>query len=137
MEFDLSKRTRLIDDYSDKPLPHVLTVERFFDGNNDPASIGCNLVQHPGIEVFRRTLMSLPRRGDVDAVYVQIAELDPGEGSWPFTDTIFVVGTIELDDLKAILAPLQPDEVGPGENFRVPEFISQQHRNPVLAAWWD
>jgi hypothetical protein len=137
MELELSKRTRLINEYADKPVPHVIPVEKFFDGNNDPGSIGCNLVNHPGIEVFRRTLTGMVRRGDVDAIYVQIAELDPGEGCWPFTDTVFVVGTIEVDDLKNLLKPLQPDEVGPGENFKVPSVITQQHRNPVLAAWWD
>jgi hypothetical protein len=137
MEFDLSKRTRLIAEYAHKPAPQIMPVEKFFDGNNDPGSIGCNLVNHPGIDVFGHTLMGLVRRGDVDAVYAQISELDPGEGSWPFTDTIFVVGTIEVDDLRSLLAPLKPDEVGPGENFKVPEIITQKHRDPVLAAWWD
>ncbi len=61
---------------SQQPSP-VVTIERFFDGNDDAASIGCNLIEHPGIEFFREVLLGLKRRDDVVAVYAQIAELDP------------------------------------------------------------
>ena len=77
------------------------------------------------------------RRPDVQAVYAQISELDPGDGCWPFTDTIFIVGTISPDELRGILSSLEPDEVGSGEQFGIPALIKQKHQAPVLAAWWD
>ena len=40
-------------------------------------------------------------RSDVQAVYTQITELDPGEDSWPFTDTVLVARTISTGDLAA------------------------------------
>lgn len=82
----------------------MVPVEEFFDGNDDLGSIGCNLVEHPGIDVFRDTLIGIARRADVVVVYAAIAEVDPGEGSWPFADTIFVVGTIPRGELAEILA---------------------------------
>lgn len=119
------------------PRDVVIPIQRFFDGNDDPASLGCNLIEHPGIEAFREKLMALLNRPDVKEIYAAIAEIDPGKDCWPFTDTLFVVGTISLDELRGILKPLQPDEVGPGEHFEIPSPIKLRHREPVLAAWWD
>jgi hypothetical protein len=58
----------------------IVPVARFFDGNDDLGSIGCNLDPHPGVEKFRNVLTGLLGRRDVKAVYAQISELDPGDG---------------------------------------------------------
>jgi hypothetical protein len=121
---------------SSQPEPQVVPIDVFFDGNDDEASIGCNLIEHPGINVFRQVLLHLLDRADVVAVYVQISEVDPGEECWPFADWVFVVGTIPQHELADALAPLQPDDVGPPE-YEVPEAITRQHDAPVLVAWWD
>jgi hypothetical protein len=121
---------------SSQPEPQVVPIEVFFDGNDDEASIGCNLIEYPGINVFRQILLGLLDRADVVAVYAQISEVDPGEGCWPFADWVFVVGTIPQHELADALAPLQPDDVGPPE-YDVPETITRQHDAPVLVAWWD
>lgn len=134
---DTSKRNRLIADLSFEPPPQIVPIDRFFDGNDDLGSIGCNLQDHPGIDTFREILAGLTKRDDVEAVYAQISELDPGEGCWPFTDTIYIAGTISPNELQEILAPLQPDQIGPGEEFGIPEGISGKHTGPLLAAWWD
>src|SRR5271156_6867198 len=98
---DDSKCKALKADLETQPEPQVVSVERFFDGNDDLGSIGCNLTEHPGIDTFRDLLTGLLRRPDVQAVYARISELDPGDGYRPFTDTIFVVGTISPDELRA------------------------------------
>jgi hypothetical protein len=59
--------------------PQVVRAERFFEGNDDTGSIGCNLSEHPGITSFQTILTGLESRSDVQAVYTQITELDPGE----------------------------------------------------------
>ena len=33
--------------------PQIVSIERFFDGNDDLGSIGCNLMEHPGVDTFR------------------------------------------------------------------------------------
>jgi len=116
--------------------PQVVPIDVFFDGNDDEASIGCNLIEHPGINVFRQILLGLLDRADVVAVYAQISEVNPGEDYWPFADWVFVVGTMPQHELAHALAPLQPDDVGPSE-YKVPEAITRQHDAPVLVAWWD
>lgn len=83
-----------------QPESQIVAVGRFFDGNDDLSSIGCNLDEHPGVGAFRDIFSGLLRRQDVQVVYAQIAELDPGDGCWPFTDTVLVAGTISVDDLR-------------------------------------
>ena len=134
---DTVKRNQLIDQLSDEPEPQVVSIETFFDGNDDPGSIGCNLTVHPGIQTFRDTFARIGRRSDVQAIYAQISELDPGEGCWPFSDTIFVVGSIPEADLASELALLEPDEVGMGNRFGVGTVVAERHSAPVLVAWWD
>ncbi len=117
--------------------PQIVSIERFFDGNDDLGSIGCNLTEHPGIDTFRNVLVGLLSRHDIKAVYAQISELDPGDGCWAFTDTIFVVGTISINELNSILSLLEPNEVCSGEQFGIPSFIQQKHQEPVSVVWWD
>jgi hypothetical protein len=115
----------------------ITGIEQFFDGNEDEGSIGCNLMEHPGLDAFRSILVGLLKRSDVEAVYAQIAEIDPGAGLWPFTDTVFVVGSITPNDLAQLLAPLQPDEVAHASDDMVPAPVREARQGQVLYAWWD
>jgi hypothetical protein len=52
---EMTKRRALVDRIkrqgllsSDQSLP-IVSLEDFFVGNDDPGSIGCNLLEHPGI----------------------------------------------------------------------------------------
>ncbi len=132
---DIVKCRTLKADLESEPEP-LIEIDRFFDGNDDLGSIGCNLLEHPGIERFRDILVGLERRPDVQGVYAQIAELDPGEDSWPFTDTVLVVGSIDPDTLRGLVAPLRPDEVGPAATG-LPPSISEKHDGTVSVVWWD
>ena len=119
------------------PEPQIVSIARFFDGNDDLGSIGCNLMEHPGVDKFREVLTGLLRRPDVSAVYAQISELDPGEGSWPFADTVIVVGTIAAEELREVLGVLEPDEIGKAESFGVSPSIAKEHNSMARAAWWN
>ena len=132
---DDSKCNALKADLGDQEEPQKIPIERFFDGNDDAASIGCNLIEcPPGIEVFRDVLTGLLGRPDVQAVYAQIAELDPGEGSWPFTDTVVVIGNISRDDLSKAVSILQPTDIGSDRDF---SELAQKHGGRALVLWWD
>ena len=134
---DIARRNQLVARLSREPEPQLVPIEEFFDGNDDLGSIGCNLIEHPGIEAFRQVFARVAKRPDVVAIYAQIAELDPGDDCWPFTDTVFVVGAVSADDLANELASLEPDEVGVAEVSSIPEALTRQHTAPVLLAWWD
>lgn len=124
-------------DLAAQPEPQIVSIQRFFDGNDDPGSIGCNLMEHPGVHTFRDILTGLLRRPDVQAVYAQISELDPGEGCWPFTDLVLVVGGISIRDLRSSVSALEPDEIGKPVEFGVSSSIAERHGSPALAVWWD
>jgi hypothetical protein len=134
---DNAKCTALKTELAAQEEPQIVSVERFFDGNDDLGSIGCNLMEHPGVDKFRDVLTGLLRRPDVQGVYAQIAELDPGEGCWPFAGTVLVVGTISVDELRATVSSLEPDEVTQAEDLGVAPSIGKRHGSPVLAVWWD
>jgi len=120
-----------------QPEPIVVPISRFFDGNDDLGSIGCNLDPHPGINIFQKVLTGLIGRTDIQAVYAQISESDPGEGCWPFTDTILVVGNISANLLREEVSDLEPSEVGAAEEVSLSPTIAERFGSPVAAIWWD
>ena len=137
MPNDVIKRDRLIARLSNEPEPQIVEIETFFDGNDDLGSIGCNLLEHPGIEAFRIALLRIAARRDVKGVYAQIFELDPGEGCWPLPDTILIVGDISSEEVASELASLEPDEVRNGEEFGLPDEYAKRLGGPIVVAWWD
>jgi len=134
---NIEKRNALVEQLSAESEPLLVPIARFLEGNDDLGSIGCNLREHPGIDAFRKVFEAVARRPDVVTILAQIAELDPGAESWPFADTVYVVGRIPEKELKSILTPLQPDEVGPASAFDVPAAVTSKYPEPVLVAWWD
>lgn len=118
----------------------LVSLEMFFEGNRDLGSIGCNLWEHPGVEAFRETLLSIRGRDDVQDVLVAITDVEPEtEGVWPFSDTVFILSSAPPKKVAKWLKKLQPDEVGP-----VPEGMAAPGRLPqplpghkLYMAWWD
>lgn len=134
---DVSKCRALKDELASQDEPHLVAIDQFFDGNDDEGSIGCNLIPHPGMDKFRKVFLSLQQRSDVEAIYAQIYELDPGEDCWPFTDTVLVVGSISPDELWAQVEGLQPDEVSVGDFTETAPHMAERHRALYCALWWD
>jgi hypothetical protein len=134
---DVTKCTALKRDLASQEEPQLVSIDRFFDGNDDEGSIGCNLMKHPGVDAFRQTFEGLKNHPGVRAIYAQITEIDPGEDSWPFTDTVIVIGSISPEELQQSLAALEPDEVGPGSPDFLSPALSVADKSETLVAWWD
>lgn len=134
---DQEKSDVLKRELESQPEPQLVSIDRFFDGNDDEGSIGCNLVPHPGIELFRKQLLGLLKRPDVTAVHALITEVDPGDDAWPFSDTVVVTGGIAPEALRTAIADLQPDEVGPADPDAIGTTLSQSESSSALVAWWD
>src|SRR5262245_27366125 len=64
LRMDAAKCRALKRDLAAQPQPPLVAIERFFDGNDDLGSIGCNLMPHPGVEAFRDVLTGLLCRPD-------------------------------------------------------------------------
>ena len=139
--FEPEKRDRLIAKLKNMTGELVVPVFEFFDGNiSDLGSIGCNLYpDHPGINTFSSILNSLQSREDVDAVFVQISEIEPDEESWPYSDKVLVFGAISNDSLEQHTKRLEPTEIGePGGFFdQIPSEISALSSEPLKILWWD
>jgi hypothetical protein len=54
---DARKRNDLKAKLAAQSEPRIVPVDVFFDGNDDEGSIGCNLTDHPGMDVFRSVLL--------------------------------------------------------------------------------
>lgn len=152
---DDSKCRALKAELAARPTPWFIEAERFFDGNDDPHSIGRDRmtdrdpiigrgwvigrarIESPSMDAFRDVFASLLRRPDVQAVYAQIVDFDPGDDRWPFTDTFLVVGAIPKDDLCKAISSLEPECIADAAGFGVSPAIGKKHGTPVLAVWWD
>jgi hypothetical protein len=134
---DHEKCAALQRDLEKQSEPQLVPIDRFFDGNDDEGSIGCNLEPHPGVRLFKETLLGLTRRPDVLAVHATIAEVDPGEDAWPFTDTVLVVGTLDSESLEAAVSELEPDEVGPADTDAIGVASHVPSNASAFVIWWD
>ena len=136
---DIDKCRRLKQKLEVESEPLLVSLDEFFDGNDDEGSIGCNLLEHPGIAYFRTVLESLRSREDIEAVYIMISEVDPGGDCWPYSDTVCIFGRADIDEVSELLGPLQPNEVEKRGRF-FDSFARQfkgMHASPLVTAWWD
>jgi hypothetical protein len=117
----------------------VVSLELFFEGNNDPGSIGCNLNRHPGVQTFFTVLRDLRERPDVHDVQIGISEV-LGDNQWPFSDHVYVITSASSDDLLRLTAALRSEpevsygwwnDVEPAKPIPAPEGMRLQ------TLWWD
>ncbi len=87
----------------------VVPLELFFADNEDEASIGPNLVPHPGVETFARVLTELRTLPEVADVVLQVGEVLDGEGEWPFVEAAYVITTATPERIHAWTSSLEPD----------------------------
>jgi hypothetical protein len=139
---DVARRNQLLQKLQGRsvgglgPGPTV-SLEDFFQGNDDLGSIGCNLISHPGVDVFHRTLATIRARPDVQDILVEIRDL-VDEHSWPFSDTVFVLTSMHRDELANLVTKLQPDEVGQFPPGRIPSDLpALKPEMQTLGLWWD
>lgn len=120
------------------PVP-LLTLEEFFEGNDETGSIGCNLPACPEPKELYTLLASIRSRPDVSDVKIQVTCLDDPGKMWPFSDTVWIMTS--ADELA--VASWFPDRLAPsetwtgwteGRNFEPLEIAKGHH--PV-AVWFD
>jgi hypothetical protein len=75
INMDTERRNKLVEKLKGQdPMP-LVSLEEFFIGNDDEASIGCNLMRRPGMNVFYETLKEIRSKPNVQDVLVEIADL--------------------------------------------------------------
>jgi hypothetical protein len=126
-----------INDFS-RPRP-LVTLEEFFDGNDDPASIGYNLPDPPEPREFYKLLVQIRKRPDVGDVRIEVKDLEDPDG-WPSTDTIWVITSALPQEVRSWFPErLAPDEVVDGfagsasslETYSIPKGMR------AVGIWYD
>ena len=115
----------------------VVSLDEFFAGNEDPASIGPNLgAEQPLIAEFYSVFQSIRDRPDVQDVLVRITECIPDE--WPFADTVYILSSASKDEIESLVAPLKPDDVVVdwmyGKPLEAPGLAFDTY---IYSVWWD
>jgi hypothetical protein len=115
----------------------IVTIEDFFEGNDDFGSIGCNIYpDQPSLSDFYKRFKGIKQNESVDNIYIRIADID--DGIWPFTDTVYVISNLKIDQIKELLVDLRPDEVYEdwmyGKPINAPELRPDMK---VYSIFWD
>jgi len=119
----------------DGALP-IVSFDLFFEGNNDEGSIGCNLLNHPGIEVFYNTLKKLKSLNEVQDIFVEIYEVEDVE--WPFSERIYVLSSLNSEEIFEYLSTLEPSEISDDYQFGKPTNAPELNKDmKVYSIWWD
>lgn len=121
-----------------RPLP-LVSLEDFFTGNEDYGSIGCNLGEHPGPQLFFEHLKGIRARHDVQDVLVEINEVEEAdEEMWPFSDRVYILTNAPEEEVVSWTAPLMADEVEAGYAYGQPSSAPElQAGMKVYGVWWD
>ena len=118
-------------DHGAGPEP-VVSLELFFDGNEDPASIGCNLSDHPGPARFYEVLSTIRDRPEVHSVWVGVSDvIEPDD--WPFSDHVYVVTTASPVRGRVVgsRAQSRTSQGTTGGTVYLPYGRSRFHRTPA------
>lgn len=144
----MEARQRLLDrinrngDINDPGTPRPLvTLEEFFENNNDYGSIGYNFYpDQPTPAEFYHYFKTIRDKPEVTDVRVEVKDIEDPEG-WPATDTIWVITKSSANDVKEWLGlRFQADDILIGfpaesyytiENYDVPEGMQ------AIGIWWD
>jgi len=105
---DLLRRIGDVNDFS-RPRP-LVSLSEFFDGNDDPASIGYNLPDPPSPAEFAAVLGAIADRPEVDDVRIEVKDHEDPDG-WPATDSVWIVTSASAADVRSWF----PDALAPDE----------------------
>ena len=124
--------------YPDAPTAPIVSLEDFFEGNDDEGSIGCNLLEHPGIKTFYKVLLDIKNKENVQDVFVEIMEIEDDEEYWAFSERVYILTNANISEVEDWVEPLEPSEIDEGYAFGEPPLAPNlKEEYKVLSVWWD
>lgn len=124
--------------YPDTKIPPIVSLEDFFEGNSDDSSIGCNLLEHPGIKTFYDVLQNIRNKENVQDVFIEIMELEENDENWAFSERIYILTNAKKEEVEKWVEILKPSEVDEGYAFGKPPTAPKLHSGyKVYSVWWD
>ena len=118
--------------YTEGPLP-LVTIEEFFDGNDDDGSF-----QGATVETAHRGLERLRERDDVADIRLGITQWE-GPSTWPLAELIYIVTSAQVADVKTWLqeANIWVDTLDTEKQRGHREDLSVPDGHQVVCAWID
>ncbi|HAA18080.1 MAG TPA: hypothetical protein DCR93_24250 [Cytophagales bacterium] len=145
---DLEKRNALVEQYDllhfyDKTAPVFLTLDEFFNGNHDEASIAPNLDTKLRVAEYYSLLKEVREDKKIVEVLVELKDVilyennQLNDNEWFYTDVIYFIGDITPEEIAARVKDLQPDEVAYTEDERIMGLDERYEGNKIVYIWWD
>lgn len=116
----------------------AISFTDFFNNDNCKDAIGVNIEPEPPLaEKFHQVFKNLLDLGKADSILVRIADIDDPE-DWFYSDTVYVIGNVTLEDLKAQIKELSPDEIYEEWMYGKPVNVDGlQNGQKIYSIWWD
>lgn len=139
----MDARERLLErvgDINNPSLPRPLvTLEEFFEDNDDYGSIGYNLPDPPQPREFYELLKEIRQKPEVSDVRIEVKDLEDPDG-WPATDTIWIITSAAPAEVRSWFPErLAPDDVYDGfsSDVRPVEPYAIPPGMRAIGAWYD
>ena len=114
----------------------VVSVDEFFDGNEDIGSIGCNIFPDPpSLGDFYEILKKIELAEKTKTLAIRIA--DVYDADWFYTDAVYVIGDYNKREINQLFEPLKPDEVYEGLMYGSPANFPGTNNGKSYSIWWD
>ncbi|MBL0104111.1 MAG: hypothetical protein IPP51_10415 [Bacteroidetes bacterium] len=135
----MNKKSEILDRITNDGFPNkevAISLEEFFDGNDDPGSIGCNIYPDPPtIQDFYITFKRMLASDKVQDIRIRIS--DANDTEWFYTDAVYIIGDATIEEVTEMVKKLQPDEIYTGWMYGMPVNVEEVHSKNVYSVWWD
>lgn len=125
--------------YPDAKTAPIVSLEDFFEGNTDEGSIGCNLLEHPGIETFYNVLLKIREQENVQDVFIEIMDIEEDDDYWAFSERLYILTSVDQETVEKWVSELEPSEIDDqGYVFGKPPLAPElKDGYMVFSLWWD
>ncbi|MFT3912112.1 MAG: hypothetical protein QM737_21985 [Ferruginibacter sp.] len=123
--------------------PVFLTIDEFFDGNNDEASIAPNLTKKPKVSEYYTILKNISKNPKIVGAFAEIKDViiyqngKLNDNEWFYTDVIYFIGDISKEEIQEATKSLFPDEVNYDTDSGVEKLDDKFKSKKIVSVWWD
>jgi hypothetical protein len=140
-KFALIQKVKDIQRDSPKDKEIVITVDDYFDGNDESC---CTILANAGQSssaTFERFLRQIKNRDDVSNMFIRFYSYDDAlddPDSWINSDTVFVVTSASFEEVERWFESMEPssveEETDLSQFANLPSILSG---HKLIAVWWD
>lgn len=115
----------------------VISFDSFFTHNYCESSIAVNTPWKPSVVLFKQVFEKLLQLGVADRVWVRVKPT-PENPDLLYSDTIYVIGKISIQELQKAIVPLKSTNIVVGWAHGVPANLDAESRDKqVFSILWD